>query len=122
MELIRWMGRWFARFVAVSVVLVNVQMFALNLADRGWDPLVHIWIVAAALSGISGGVLYLMAIDGPVRFRTRAFRVWGWALMLFAVALPTSLTLLLAPMVLILLPSVLMTSRDQDDEAAITSE
>jgi hypothetical protein len=99
-------------------------MFVMNLPfqDRDWEPWALVWILASGLVGAVGGVLYLMSIDGPRRFRTRAFRIGGWAAMLAAVMLPTNLTFMLVPLVLVLLPSLFtIPRRDDSTDGAITS-
>lgn len=124
MDLLRWMGWTFARFVAVSVAILSGWMFVVNLPleDRGWEPWALIWILVSGLAGAVGGVLYLLSIDGPHRFRTRAYRVSGWVAMLAAVLLPTSLTIMLVPLVLVLIPSLFAIPRRADDtDRAVTS-
>jgi hypothetical protein len=120
MELLRWMAKMFARFVAVSVLLVSGWMFVVNLSDRGWDPWILAWILGSGLIGALGGVLYLLSLDGPERFQTRLHRTVGWVGMLLAVLLPTSLTFMLVPLVLVLIPS-LFTLRRAEDEEPVTS-
>lgn len=124
MDLLRWMAWTFARFVAVSVTVLSGWMFVMNLPfeDRGWEPWVLVWILASGLVGTVGGLLYLLSIDGPQRFRARAYRVGGWLAMLVAVALPTNLTFMLVPLVLVLLPSLFgMSGREEEPEEAVTS-
>lgn len=124
MELLRWMGWTFARFVAVSVAILSGWMFVVNLPfqDRGWEPWALVWILASGLAGAVGGVLYLLSIDGPRRFRTRAYRAWGWVAMLAAVILPTTLTIMLVPLVLVLAPSLFTVPPGADEtDGAVTS-
>lgn len=124
MELLRWMGWTFARFVAVSVAILSGWMFVVNLPfqDRGWEPWALVWILASGLAGAVGGILYLLSIDGPRRFRTRAYRAWGWVAMLAAVILPTTLTIMLVPLVLVLAPSLFTVPPEADEtDGAVTS-
>lgn len=123
MDLLRWMGRVFVRFVAVSVVLISGWTFLLNIAQpEAWEPWVYVWIIASGLLGAVGGVAYLLSYDGPARFRTRILRWGGWAAMLAAVALPTSLTFMLVPLVLLLIPTLFTVDQDkQAKEEPITS-
>jgi hypothetical protein len=123
-DLLRWMAWTFARFVAVSVTILSGWMFVVNLPfeDRGWEPWVLVWILASGLVGAIGGIAYLLSIDGGRRFRTRVYRVGGWLAMLVAVALPTNLTYMLVPLVLVLLPSLFGPSRGEEEpEEAVTS-
>lgn len=106
MDLLRWMGRTFVRFVAVSVALLGTWMFILNIGARGWDPWTHLWILGSGIAGAVGGVLYLLSMDGPKRLRTKRTRLIGWFLMLVSVLLPTSLTFMLVPLVLLLIPNL----------------
>lgn len=106
MDLLRWMGRTFVRFVAVSVSILGAWMFILNVSASGWEPWTHIWILASGVAGAAGGVLYLLSMDGAPRFRTKRNRMVGWLLMLISVLLPTSLTFMLVPLVLLLIPTL----------------
>ena len=106
MDLLRWMGRTFVRFVAVSVAILGAWMFILNVGASGWDPLTHVWILASGAAGVTGGLLFLLSMDGPTRFRTKRKRILGWGLMLVSVLLPTSLTFMLVPLVLLLIPTL----------------
>lgn len=117
------MGWMFARFVAVSVVVLSAWMLLINLVDVEYEGWVLVWILASGLVGAASGILYLLSVDGPVRFRTPRYRLWGWGGMLAAVLLPTSLTLMLVPMVLVLIPTLFKLSGggDEDTEEAITS-
>ena len=108
MDLLRWMGRMFARFVAVSVTLVSGWMFLNNVLELRYGGWVLAWILGSGLVGALGGVAYLISLDGPERYRTRPYRWGGWAAMLAAVMLPTSLTFMLVPLVLLLVPSLFM--------------
>jgi len=110
------MGRVYARFVAVSVAILSAWLFVINVAQPGaWEPWIYVWITASGLVGMAGGVIYLLSLDGPRRFRTRLSRWGGWVMMLVAVALPTSLTVMLVPLVALLIPTLFTV--DQDDGA-----
>ena len=123
MDLLRWMGRVFARFVAVSVVLISGWTFAVNIAQpEAWELWVYFWIIASGLVGTIGGLAYMLSLDGPARYRTRRLRWAGWTMMLLAVALPTSLTFMLVPLVLVLIPTLFSIDRDdQANEEPVTS-
>ncbi|MGH3650798.1 MAG: hypothetical protein ACRDU9_08830 [Acidimicrobiia bacterium] len=119
MDLLRWMGWMFARFVAVSVGILHAWMFVINLVELSYEGWTLAWIIFSGLVGAVGGVAYLLTLDGPARFRTRRLRVWGWVGMLAAVMLPTSLTLMLVPLVLALVPTLFMRPAPRED--AVTS-
>jgi hypothetical protein len=110
-DLARWMALMFARFVAVSVTLVSGWTFLLNLSDRAFTGWILTWVLASGLVGALGGVAYLLSLDGAERFRSRAWRIGGWVAMLAAVVLPTSLTFMLVPLVVLLVPSLFLRYR-----------
>lgn len=105
MDLLRWMGRTYTRFVGVSVTLLSAWMFLVNLSPR-YQIWVWLLVLVSGLAGAVGGAAYLLSLDGAPRFRTRRHRVGGWVAMLAAVMLPTSLTFMLVPLVLTLLPTL----------------
>jgi hypothetical protein len=121
MDLLRWMGRTFVRFVAISVAILGVWMFILNLGASGWNPVTYVWILASGAAGAAGGVLFLLSIDGPLRFRTKRTRITGWVLMLASVLLPTSLTFMLVPLVLLLIPTLFKVPGEDAGEEPVTS-
>lgn len=123
MDLLRWMGRMFARFVAVSVIILSAWLFFVNaFGDQGWRVWVLIWILASGVAGTVGGVLYLLSLDGPARFRTKPTRIGGWAAMLAAVLLPTALAFMLVPLVLVLIPTLFTVhSPPESAEGTVTS-
>lgn len=123
MDLLRWMGRMFARFVAVSVAILSAWMFFVNVfGAQTWEPWVLVWILASGFAGTVGGVAYLLSLDGPTRFRNKLARIGGWLAMLAAVMLPTNLTFMLVPLVLVLIPTLFtVTTKSTAPEDAITS-
>ena len=112
-----WM---FARFVAVSVLILHTWMLLNHLTESGYSGWVYIWVMFSALSGAVGATLYLLTLDGPPRFRNRRTRMTGWVGMFVAVLLPTSLWLMLVPIVLALVPSLFMFP-GKAEERAVTS-
>lgn len=116
MDLLLWMARMYARFVAISVAILGAWIFVINLFELDGEFWILAWVLLSGLAGAAGGVLYLLSMDGPERFRTRSRRFIGWLAMLVSVMLPTSLTLMLVPLVLLLIPS-LFVMRPQDGEA-----
>jgi hypothetical protein len=61
-------------------------------------------VVSTGISGTLGGLVYLLSFDGPRALRTQRLRLFGWMGMLIAALLPTSLTLMIVPMVLLVCP------------------
>ena len=120
MDLLRWMWWMFARFVAVSVLILSAWMLLNHLVESGYSGWVYIWVMSSALAGAIGATLYLLTLDGPHRFRTRRIRLTGWVGMFVAVLLPTSLWLMLVPIVLGLIPSLFL-SPSQVEERPVTS-
>ncbi len=107
MELLQWMGKMFARFVALAMTLLGVRLLAINIGENHFDTVwVWLWVIAAGIAGTVGGVIYLWSLDGPMRFRTKQLRGLGWVLMLFSAALPSSLTLMTIPLVAALIPGL----------------
>ena len=120
MPALRRVGLLFARFVALTVLLLGAWIFFNNLIRGGYDELwVLAWVLLAGLAGVVGGIVYLLSIDGPEHFRRRSWRLWGWTGMMISAALPHSFSLFIILIVLALIPS-LFTGRSQD-EATVTS-
>jgi hypothetical protein len=109
MELLRWMGRAFARFVAVIVMILgafNVVSTSVGLVGSEIEGpfLLLVLFFATNVAGALGGLGYLLSFDGPRNLRTRRMRLFGWGGMLLYSLLPTSLTLMILPMVLVVTP------------------
>lgn len=121
MDLLFWMGRVYARFVGVTVTLLSIWTFVANLSnEQRWGTWVLVWVLLSGLAGMAGGSVYLLSLDGPARFRARAFRTPSWTGMLVAMLLPTTLSIMLVPMVLTLIPSLFLYDEiaDQPEEMA----
>ena len=113
MDLLRWMGATFARFVAFVVMILGTWTFVRNVTGANYEGLVLVWVIGSSLSGGVGGLLYLLSWDGPQRLRSQRVRSGAWLAMLASALLPTSLTLMILPMVIAvcpLLPSSRVTS------------
>ena len=109
MSLLTWMGLTFARFVAFVVMVLGAWVAVANGAQAirgtpGYTGWVLLLVLFTGLAGAAGGLLYLASFDGPRRFRTERHRLYGWVGMLISAMLPTSLTLMLVPMVAIVFP------------------
>ena len=98
------MGTTFARFVGLVVMILGGWTFVANAVDRDFEGWVLAWVLVSGLLGAVGGAIYLLSWDGPERFRNQRTRLWGWAFMVAASMLPTALTLMIFPMVMIVCP------------------
>lgn len=124
MAFLRRLGWMLARLVALAVLLLGAWIFVTNTAvtllERRYDETwILAWVLMAGLAGAAGGTIYLLSIDGPARFRTRSWRLWGWGAMLASALLPHSFTFIVLPAVLALLPTFFFVSGGQKE--AITS-
>jgi hypothetical protein len=110
MDLLRWMGVTFARFVGLMVLILGGWaatsfIWALFTEDSRTESLGLVALVVFMwLAGAVGGLFYLLSFDGPNRFRTQKTRMWGWIGMLAAGLVPTSLTLMILPLVAAVIP------------------
>lgn len=125
MELVRWMGRAFARLVALIIMILSGWALLVNVIDliRGdieAPGLAAVLVVSAGISGALGGLAYLASFDGPSTLRTQRLRLAGWFGMLIATLLPTSFTLMVLPIVLVVCP--LFPYLKLVDEHLVTSE
>jgi hypothetical protein len=92
--------------VGLIFVLAGGWLFLVNVAEVSYSGGVLVWILLSGLVGATGGVLFLLSIDGPMRFRTRRTRLTGWVMMWALVVLPTALILVLAPMMVCTIPAL----------------
>ena len=99
--------RTFARLTGLVVLLYGAWMVTINLFETvtGSNTYEPRWMLLVVLgfgvSGVIGGTLFLLSIDGPSRFRTPMIRAIGWVGMFICAALPTSLFYILLIMVAI---------------------
>jgi len=107
MSVPRWLGLIVARIVALAVTMLGVWLFTVNIVGIDYHGWVLGWILLSGLAGAIGGPLFLLSLDGPSRFRTMSWRMLGWWLMLASVLLPSSLSLVMVPLVALLLPGFL---------------
>jgi len=99
-------ARTFARFVGLASLAYSVTVFFGGIvgiagdsaSDTPWWLLVA--LACVSVTGIAGSVLFLLGIDGPVRFHARRRRTLAWAGMMLCSLMPTGLIYLIAPLVL----------------------
>lgn len=91
----------YARLIGLLVVLLGTWMVATNvLGENTYDPAWMLFVVVGfGLVGVLGGVTFLLAWDGPPRFRSSMTRTLGWLGMMFMAFLPWSFTFLFFPLV-----------------------
>lgn len=122
-SMLRWMGLTLARFVGLAVTILGGWVIAVNLASGGYPGATLALIVTFGVFGVAGGLAYLFSFDGPARFRARWVRVIGWLGMLVSVLLPSMLTMMLVPLVLLVSPTLFFTPHPAPGgDKAITSE
>ena len=96
----------FARFVGLAIFLYGAVIFFGNLVgalgNSDFDPYWILYLVlGVGLTGMTGGVVFLLSFDGPDPWRTRGRRALGWVGMLMCALVPASYVLLIAPLVLV---------------------
>lgn len=104
---------WYGRFIAAAVLLYTGFLLIVTLANLVAGAVydsgrVIVWILASAIAGVGGALIFALSLDGPVHFRTRIYRLGGWMMMLASVLLPSVITLVLAPLTVLALGLVLI--------------
>ena len=121
MDLSKWMAKTFGRFVGLVLALYGYWILFVNITGAlgmfggtRYEPwwVLPIVLFAGAAAGV-GGTLFLLSLDGPSRFRSKRIRSWAVALMLTGGLLPTSLTLFVLPLALLVLPSLFVSFPEQ---------
>ena len=131
MDLVKWVARTFGRFVGLVLALYGFWMLLVNITgaigmfgETRYDPwwILPIVLFTGAVAAI-GGTLFLLSLDGPTRFRTKRIRSWAVILMLSGGLLPTSLTLFVIPLTLLVFPSLFVSfpGESAEDEVATSS-
>jgi hypothetical protein len=119
--------RIFARLTGVVVLLYGAWLFTINLFEAVTDsntyepPWMLLVILGFGASGAFGGILFLLSIDGPSRFRTPMIRAIGWIGMFICSALPTSLFYVLLIMVAISAVILLRPIEQVPEEPSLSS-
>ena len=112
MDLLKWIGKTFARFVGLLIAVLGAWIFGANaysaitgstVYDPGW--VLAVVLVAGALS-TAGGVLFLLSLDGPERFSTRKTRLRAIVMMIAGSLLPTTVTIVVLPLALLMLTTL----------------
>lgn len=94
---------WLGRFVGTAVFLYSAYLLVVWIAEiisggRYEFLWIAIWILGSAFVGTAASLLFLLTIDGPVRWRTAGMRMASWWLMFLSILLPTSISFFLAPL------------------------
>jgi hypothetical protein len=126
---VRSVAHIYARFIGIAVCLYGGWMFLGNLivAFLGEDGYSSSWVLplvlAAAVFGVAGAVLFLLSFDGSSRWRTRTWRIVGWSGMILCLLLPTSLSFFLLPLVGLAAVTLAMkpTLREPSEQVAAAS-
>lgn len=102
------LGWSLARFVGLVFVLAGGWVFVVSLVEGLYPGWVQIWVLVASVLGASGGVLYLLSMDGPQQLHSRPIRAGGWLGMATLALLPSSVSLAMIPMLLLTVPTLFM--------------
>lgn len=108
----RRLGHTLARFTGLIFTVLGLWVLVVNLVELSYSGGILAWILASGVLGCVGGLLYLLSFDGPERLQTRRVRIVGWVGMVGLALLPTSLSIALLVMVLLLIPT-LVSRRDE---------
>jgi hypothetical protein len=92
----------FFRLIGLTILLYASWVFFGNLvAVVGGDVFSPAWtgwvLLEVSAMGMLGGVVFLLSLDGPPRWRTSGRRLVGWLGMLIVALLPSQAILLVAP-------------------------
>ena len=103
--MVRRFAATYARLVGLMVALLGAWLVSVNviehvLGENTYEPASFLYLVIGlGLTGLVGGVAFLLSWDGPERFRSRAVRVMGWLGMVFMSLLPWTFSFVLFPLV-----------------------
>lgn len=84
------MAQPFYRLAGLAFIVLGIRLLIVNLTDVSYSGLILVWILGAGFLGVVGGLLFLLGLDGPTRFRTQRLRLVGWLGMLALALLPWS--------------------------------
>lgn len=125
------MAKTFGRFVGLTLALYGYWILLVNTTGAigmFGQAQYHPWwilpiVLFAGAAAAAGGTLFLLSLDGPSRFRTKRIRSWAVVLMLTGGLLPTSLTVFVVPLTLLILPSLFFSfpRKSTEDEIATSS-
>ena len=121
------MLRTFARLTGLVVLLYGAWVFTINLfeavsrSNTYEPPWMLLVVLGFGATGAVGGILFLLSIDGPSRFRTPMIRAIGWIGMFICSALPTSLFYVLLIMVAISAVLLLKPIEQGSEETSLNS-
>jgi hypothetical protein len=95
----------FARLVSIAIALLGAWILIRNVTGRNYEGWVLAYILLTSLLGLVGGTLYVLTMDGPQRFHTSTWRMWGWWLMLVSV-IYTTINVIAVPLVALVFPGL----------------
>lgn len=90
---------WLGRAAGVTSGLLGLWVLGNFLKDVLDSQVIRTdggWAIAIGLLNLIGAFVFLVELERP---RSRGRQIAGWAMMLVGVAIPTSLTLLLLPLI-----------------------
>jgi hypothetical protein len=99
-------ARTVGRLAGIAAIMLGLWVFGVNLvqdafADNGYDPRWMLWVILVwGIVGVAGGVVFLLSIDGPPRWRTINRRLLGWVGVLVVSAIPSLTILFMLPLAL----------------------
>lgn len=114
--MLKRLGQTLAKFVGLIFTVLGLWVLVVNLVDVSYSGAILAWILASGVLGCAGGLLYLLSFDGPERLRTRRARIIGWVGMVALAMLPTSLSIPLLAMVLLVIPTLVTRSDEGEPE------
>lgn len=100
------LGRSLIRLIGLAFVMAGSWVFLVNLAVFGYQTWVWAYVLASGAVGAGGGLLYLLSVDGPPRHRMKRTRILGWLGMLVLALMPSSLWIVLLPLILLAVPTL----------------
>ena len=117
----RPLGRRFARLVGLAFTLFGIWIFTINMVLGSAPAAIRAWVLATGLAGAVGGVLFLLSLDGPDRFRPRSVRIASWSGMLVHALLPTSFSFFLLALAVLVTPALLVRPAQSRTGAALAT-
>jgi hypothetical protein len=103
----------YGRFVGITVLLYGGWIFAGNavlymISDTQDSPAVVLLILASGLLGFLSALGFLLTFDGPNSWRNTKRRAAAWVGMFLCALLPSSLIIIVLPLVVLGALTILM--------------